>query len=251
MACRPQRFDVGIVTIGLVGSEIGNTVQSTRWLKSLCGLKIKNVVVVRDQSTRDEVLRDMNDEMDILIQEENGISGAFNTAHKAIHDCRYVLYLNAGDRLIDRPDTSLVKLLAKELQEEQWEIMTFQSRLGKIVMPRRYVQALARMKGPRFITSRIPHQSTFIKTSIIVMCRYDNRLRIRMDYDLFYNQLRANRKRVLFEELLVEMAEGGVSSHRREGYKEECRIHKETDWSNLHRFRLVVTELLNCTILKK
>jgi putative colanic acid biosynthesis glycosyltransferase len=173
-------------------------------------------IVVKDGGSTDRtvsIIKSFSEHRSIIFKSENdsGIYNAMNQAAKmALLDSDYIIYMNSGDEF-----TSTASSILDE------NIDYFRKFIDVLIFPISSIDESGRpipvrnMGDYRKLVRRpyIPHQSTFVKTSLILKYNFDEKYKILADYDLFCRLLVDGFEFVnVVSEPLAVFSQGGVSS---------------------------------------
>jgi glycosyltransferase involved in cell wall biosynthesis len=165
-----------------------------------------------------------------LIEKDRGISDAFNKGLSLVNG-DYVLMLNSGDIFNDKSSlNAVVDIMAKENVEADCYF-------GKVLL-----NGLGGAVGGEGLN--IPHQGAFIKNDCYKKIGgYDERFKIRMDYDFFSRFKKLNRTVKYMDVNVARFEVGGVSNDIRnranfyfEGMLVDIRDKNINFFRNLTRF---------------
>lgn len=184
-------------------------------------------IIIKDGGSSDKTLDFINTftEKRSVIFESKNDSGIYNAMNRAIEmastDSDYVIYMNSGDVFSDAALPTL-----------EQNIKYFMEAYDVIVFPISSVDdtgfeiPVRDMEDYTKLTKRpyVPHQSTFVKTSLILKFKFNENYKILADYDLFCKLLLAKKRFVNIEcEPLSIFLQGGVSS----AYNKQLTFLKE------------------------
>ena len=147
-----------------------------------------------------EILLNYKDQIDVLISEKD--NGIYNAMNKGIANSsgRYLLFLNAGDILLNLPSYDILKI--------DYELMCFPVKVNnhRIRMP--YLDWRIKLKNT------LPHQGIFYKKSNFL--QFDEQLAIFSDYDLNIRYYKSKDFKIicLHQPIIANHNLDGVSNNR-------------------------------------
>jgi glycosyltransferase involved in cell wall biosynthesis len=169
-------------------------------------------IIVIDGGSNDgtvEMLREWDGKIDYWLSESD--RGIYNAMNKGIAAARgeYVLHLNAGDRLRLIPYAKLRKCAADGIDVVCFSVLMdgkdiYRPRMGLIMK----------------VDNSWHHQGTFYRRTHLT--GYDERYRICGDFDLNQRLIKAGRSIKIFDDIVADHANNGISSDpigRREVYR--------------------------------
>lgn len=209
---------VSIVTVVYDGA---GTIEKT--IKSVLSQTYKNIeYVIVDGGSSDgtlNIIRNYDHAIDYWVSEpDKGISDAFNKGLRASNG-EWVLFLNAADTFIAH---DILERMSGYFNE--WKVVTGFARYGKTTIPYRAVDNADPIKTRALLS----HQATIVRRSLFnTYGVFDERYKIRMDYELWLRILRHVDFKFL-DEIIVRYAEDGISSKSMISfYAEEMRANRK------------------------
>lgn len=169
----------------------------------------------------------VENQLDVVSESDHGISDAFN---KGIESAKgdYILFLNAGDVLLDGALEKVLSVL--QVDGGEWYVFSLararKSLLGRLVglevfnlVPTKLLVTLLLYRN------FIPHPAAVVKRENLIKAGgFDSSLKVAMDYDLWFRLLLQGACPVFHNRKIVEFDEGGISYHRK--FSERAAIRR-------------------------
>ena len=173
-------------------------------------------IIIKDGGSTDRTIDIINKFAERIIvkfesERDGGIYNAMNRAvDMASIDSQYVIYMNSGDTFSETAILNLERNI--EYFKDSYDVIVFPiSSVDEsgVVVPVRNMNDYNKLIRRPYI----PHQSTFLKTSLLLQFKFDERYRILADYDLFCRLLVEKKSFVNVNcEPISIFLQGGVSS---------------------------------------
>ena len=161
-----------------------------------------------------EILKEYNNRIVWISEEDKGISEAFNKGIK-IAKGDYLFFLNAGDVFTDK---KVLKKVSDKLIILDCEILTFNISVKNHGLWAKKPEDLKNA----WKTSMIPHQGTFIHKSVFEKIGlYNEYYRIRMDYDFFKRCFYKGFKYDYSMDVIAILRPWGISANNRYLFNKE------------------------------
>jgi putative colanic acid biosynthesis glycosyltransferase len=136
---------------------------------------------------------------------------------------RYVLFLNAGDRLLDESALGRARRAIAARGDPDIAFFASQMAFGRRLLPRR-------VKPPSYVWHGQPglHQATFVRRALHLAHLFDPRYRVCGDYDALARMARAGAQMVSIDEAIgVNLFErGAMSANKRLLIREAAAIQR-------------------------
>lgn len=178
-------------------------------------------------------------------EKDNGIYNAMNKGIGFAHG-EYLLFLNSGDYFVDR--NVLSRIFDNSLNVNE-DLLIGRQRFIDIknnkkgISPKLYVDEI---NMEFFLSSTLPHQSTFIKRSLFDMCGvYDETYRVCADWVFWVKSVIENNCAMRILPFAVSyMEDGGVSSDMDKCHKDMSRFLETC----LHNGTLTWKDIFRCAM---
>lgn len=191
-------------------------------------------IIVKDGGSTDKTIDNIKtfSEKRTIIFESEEDSGIYNAMNQAVDmasiDSDYVIYMNSGDMFSDTVMSTLEQ--NTEYFNEAYDVIVFPissvDDTGTEIPVRDMGDYTKLTRRPY-----VPHQSTFVKTSLILKFKFNENYKILADYDLFCKLLVAKKRFVNIDCVPLSIfLQGGVSSAYNKQLvflKEQVSIQKE------------------------
>lgn len=142
----------------------------------------------------------------ILSESDKGISDAFNKG-TLLASGEFINYLNSGDELVD--NYILEKVVKSKLLEKEcincFDTINIEGPLQKYSSAKIDLESIIKK-------TTICHQSVLIDSNLAKKYKFDERLKLEMEYDIWYRLYRDNHKFKHIEIPLSKYLIGGISS---------------------------------------
>jgi putative colanic acid biosynthesis glycosyltransferase len=184
-------------------------------------------LIIKDGGSSDRTVDIINTFLDkrpitFVSEKDSGIYNAMNRAvDMASTDSDYVIYMNSGDMFSD----TAISILEQNIKyfKEAYDVIVFPissvDNTGKEIPVRDMGDYTKLARRPY-----VPHQSTFVKTSLILKFRFNENYKILADYDLFCKLIVAKKRFANIDSMPLSIfLQGGVSS----AYNKQLTFLKE------------------------
>jgi putative colanic acid biosynthesis glycosyltransferase len=132
----------------------------------------------------------------------------------------YVLFLNAGDKLVPEFSITAVKNASQDSKPDMiWCKVRFEYPDGSF--------GVRKLRGPKWLFYGMPicHQGILFLTRRFSGMAYNTTYSIAADYDLLAGAVKSGAEVLLIQDVVSEYAQGGISQqNRKAGLREESRI---------------------------
>lgn len=164
-----------------------------------------------------------SDKVRLISEKDTGVYNAMNKGIK-LAEGDLVLFLNSDDTIEDNALELIANNYSNDIDLIYGDLYWFEEYKGNIY------EKLFKVDYENVVKNKglIPHNSTFVKTSIIKENLFDENLKIAADYKFFLNMYKQNRTIKYIPYIITNMRVGGISSTQPElAIEEHEKCQKE------------------------